>query len=602
MAKNRANAPARRRPFRFFYKLHIKDKLIVTLIPIMLVTYVIFASSIAISFRETKQLVDNQTRIVANQKTQLVDSYLQQFRTETEVFMFDPAFQKAFKVSKSELSLDEQDKLTTEIRQFMYSMIINYDVNVESIALVNRNDDYYYWRMDSRISHYSQKSRLSALTMATTELDGGMYYSYDKLDEGIVTVSRVIRDISFNTVLGLMMVDFNLNFLHSVTSVQTSNLGTTAVQLAVATQSGTEVYNSTQLSYETLSENEDTSRSLTQDGVQYKVNRTASERNDWILYTVVNETELYRTIHQAVSTQVFLMLFSIVLVFLAIYKVSRTISGQFGHFMQQVSRTTAPDTHALIQVDSEDEFRDLARVYNEMILRINHLIDTVYAKELLQRSAELKAFQAQINPHFLYNTLDCINGLVELNRPDDIRKTVTALASIMRMSIKGRDLLTVRENLFYVEQYMFIERLRYPDKLVYLCEIPENMLGCYMPKLVLQPILENSVIHGISENLGRGMIGLFGHEDGDDLIFTVKDNGRGFPEAILATLQHDTADTDDAMMTRESIGLMNIQKRLQLLYGARYGLTAENMPGGGSCVTIRLPKITRDTPEGGDTK
>lgn len=98
-------------------------------------------------------------------------------------------------------------------------------------------------------------------------------------------------------------------------------------------------------------------------------------------------------------------------------------------------------------MDSEDEFRDLSQVYNDMILRINHLIETVYTKELLLKNAELKAFQAQINPHFLYNTLDCINGLVDLDRPNDIKKTITALASIMRMSIKGKEIMTVRENI-----------------------------------------------------------------------------------------------------------------------------------------------------------
>ena len=228
-----------------------------------------------------------------------------------------------------------------------------------------------------------------------------------------------------------------------------------------------------------------------------------------------------------------------------------------------------------------------------MILRINHLIDTVYTKELLHKGAELKALQAQINPHFLYNTLECINSLVELNRPDDVKKTVTALAGIMRMSIKGEEIITVRENLHYVQQYMFIEQLRFGDKLIFLSEIPESIMDYYIPKLTIQPILENSIIHGVSEILGKGMIGLFGRETESSIIFTIKDNGCGFPEDVIERVEHSIADDFISINdTRESIGLFNIQKRIHLMYGTDYGLHIENLPSGGSSVTVCFPKLT----------
>ena len=155
-------------------------------------------------------------------------------------------------------------------------------------------------------------------------------------------------------------------------------------------------------------------------------------------------------------------------------------------------------------MDSQDEFRDLALVYNDMMARIDNLIDTVYSKELLVKSAELKAFQAQINPHFIYNTLDCINSLVDLNRPEDVKKTVTALANLIRANVKGKELLPVREELKHIDQYMYINKMRYGDKLLFLCEIPESMMDYYLPKLILQPLLENSVVHGVSHLLGPG--------------------------------------------------------------------------------------------------
>lgn len=587
---------------RFLDHFRIKEKLIFFLIPVILLTYLISLITVyLISFRETKNIVDHQSNIVASQKIQLIDSYLTQLRTESEIFMFDTAFQKQLKIHKASLSSAQQDELEADMRQYMYSMIINYDLYVETITLINRYGDEYFWKMDTRLSHTDLSRRLRALMEETRKLDGGILYSYDKLDQGIITISRSVKDPIYDIEIGMMMIDFNLNFLGGITSMQTSSLGNADILLAIINSENDIVYNSSPLSQDMLQTVQDSSTTLRLGKTQYKINRSPSNHNDWTLFTIVNETELYRNLNRISLILVILMISSALVAFFAIFVISRTISSQFEHFIQKVSHTTVPDKQALITVESHDEFRDLAQVYNDMILRINQLIDTVYTKELLLKGAELKAFQAQINPHFLYNTLDCINGLVELNRPDDIKKTVTALASILRMSIKGKEILTVRENIVYIEQFMFIERLRYPDKLIFLNEIPENMMDYYMPKLIIQPLLENSILHGISEILGKGMIGLFGHEEEDCLVFMVKDNGIGFPDSVIEMLRHSADDEADLHM-QESIGLLNIQKRIHLMYGTAYGLEIQNLPSGGSCVTVRLPKIrsaepSEDSPE-----
>lgn len=587
---------------RFLDHFRIKEKLIFFLIPVILLTYLISLITVyLISFRETKNIVDHQSNIVASQKIQLIDSYLTQLRTESEIFMFDTAFQKQLKIHKASLSSAQQDELEADMRQYMYSMIINYDLYVETITLINRYGDEYFWKMDTRLSHTDLSRRLRALTEETRKLDGGILYSYDKLDQGIITISRSVKDPIYDIEIGMMMIDFNLNFLGGITSMQTSSLGNADILLAIINSENDIVYNSSPLSQDMLQTVQDSSTTLRLGKTQYKINRSPSNHNDWTLFTIVNETELYRNLNRISLILVILMISSALVAFFAIFVISRTISSQFEHFIQKVSHTTVPDKQALITVESHDEFRDLAQVYNDMILRINQLIDTVYTKELLLKGAELKAFQAQINPHFLYNTLDCINGLVELNRPDDIKKTVTALASILRMSIKGKEILTVRENIVYIEQFMFIERLRYPDKLIFLNEIPENMMDYYMPKLIIQPLLENSILHGISEILGKGMIGLFGHEEEDCLVFMVKDNGIGFPDSVIEMLRHSADDEADLHM-QENIGLLNIQKRIHLMYGTAYGLEIQNLPSGGSCVTVRLPKIrsaepSEDSPE-----
>lgn len=580
---------------RFLNRFTIKNKLLVTLVPVILLTFLIFLLTVYfISFRETQSIVNQQADISMNQKVQLVDTYLDKLRMETEIFMFDSNVQKKLKVPKNTLDDTKLDEMETDVRRDMYSMIINYDVNVESISVKTINDDYYVWKMDSRLIHGDFTGRINQHEDIARELDGGMLFTYEKLQKGLVTLTRLIKDPVADDELGTLMIDFNLGFLDNLSSSASWDRGAEPTLVIVNTE-GSIVFNSSPFDKEIIEAVTPGTEKLKVSGSNFRIRHTSSGTNDWEVFLVINESKLYRNIYRLTFLQVGLVLFSIILVVLVIFGVSLTISRQFERFQKKISRTSDPKQHALIRVDSNDEFRDLAEVYNEMMGRIDNLIDTVYSKELLLKSAEIKAFQAQINPHFLYNTLDCINGLVEMNRPDDIKKTVTALASIMRMSIKGAEILTVRENLSYTEQYMYIEKIRYGDKLLFLSEIPESMMDYYMPKLIIQPLLENSIVHGISELLGKGMIGLFGREEEDAITFTVKDNGKGIPQNVIDLIEsRQSSQEAEEQFSRESIGLQNIQSRIQLMYGKEYGLAIKNIPAGGSSATIRLPKLTND--------
>ena len=220
---------------RFLKSLSIKKKLTYTLIPVILVTYLLSVGSVyMVSFHETKSIVNQQAQTLANQRTQLVDSYLDQLRTETEIFMFDTAFQKRFRTNRSTLSLSQQEELNKEITQYMYSMIISYNVYVESITLINNHLDSYNWHMDGRNSYSAYISRLLPLSDTLTELDGGILYTYDKLDQGVVTIARLIKDPIYDRKIGIFMLDFNLGFLNKMTGVRTKDQSTADALLAIA--------------------------------------------------------------------------------------------------------------------------------------------------------------------------------------------------------------------------------------------------------------------------------------------------------------------------------------------------------------------------------
>lgn len=170
----------------------------------------------------------------------------------------------------------------------------------------------------------------------------------------------------------------------------------------------------------------------------------------------------------------------------------------------------------------------------------------------------------------------------------EVKKTVTSLGSIMRMSIKGAQFLKIEEELKYVNQYLYIQKMRFQEHIICLVEIPEQLYEYYIPKLMIQPLLENAIVHGVSELKETGMIAVTGKETEDAIYITVKDNGNGMPETIIRQLKE--IRENGILKEKEHIGIFNIQQRLLLLYGKEYGLTVERLKPSGTAVTICIPK------------
>ena len=276
------------------------------------------------------------------------------------------------------------------------------------------------------------------------------------------------------------------------------------------------------------------------------------------------------------------------LITIVIFLAAHGIEMQFGSFIQKIEDTNKIDSHAYITVTSEDEFAELAKVYNNMLTRIHHLIQTVYEQKLLTQNAELKTLHSQINPHFLYNTLDGISSLIDMKRPDDAKKALTALAKIMRMSIKGPDLLSIGEDLDYVKEYIFIQKMRFQRKVLFLIDVPSELYDYSIPKLCIQPLIENSLIHGVGNLLEQGMIAVLGEEYDDCITISVCDNGMCISKEVREGILNPGSSEFKGM------GLVNIHRRIQMLYGCSYGLNIKSSPEKGNQVIIKLPKMKKE--------
>ncbi len=232
------------------------------------------------------------------------------------------------------------------------------------------------------------------------------------------------------------------------------------------------------------------------------------------------------------------------------------------------------------------EVRELSASFGHMVLRIQQLMSTVREEEINLRKTELKALQAQINPHFLYNTLDSIAWMCEQGRNSDAVRMVHALARLFRISIsRGHEFIPIARELEHAESYLQIQMYRYKNQFTYAFDVDPDCLGYYCNKITLQPIIENAINHGLDLMVEEGRIDVVVRSEGEDIVFSVRDNGVGMSaEQIEAIMHSDASD-------RTGIGIRNVNDRLQIYFGKNYGISISSEPDVGTCVEIRMPKL-----------
>ena len=247
------------------------------------------------------------------------------------------------------------------------------------------------------------------------------------------------------------------------------------------------------------------------------------------------------------------------------------------------------DTFTYAPVGGAREVQELSESFGHMVVKIQHLMETVRREEINLRKTELKALQAQINPHFLYNTLDSIAWMCEQGRNDEAVQMVNALAQLFRISIsRGHELIPIRSELRHAESYLKIQKHRYKNQFSYRFDVDESCLDFLCNKITLQPIIENAIYHGINGLVDEGEIVITLRADGSDVVFTVADNGVGMEEEqIQAILRKERSD-------HTGIGIKNVNDRLKIYFGEGYGITIDSEPDVGTTVTIRMPQVREE--------
>ena len=303
--------------------------------------------------------------------------------------------------------------------------------------------------------------------------------------------------------------------------------------------------------------------------------------HDMTYYGFMSNELLFNQSQSYISFITIFMVISFILVGIIGLYLSRTIFKPILDLADLVKDADSSDIITQLDTDREDEIGEMAKQFKALLERIAEKNNETLIKQDLLRITEIKALQSQINPHFLYNTLDSIKWKAKLNETEDIAFMITELSVILKGSMDTNTIfVSIEEELKFVKSYMNIQSLRYLDRFKFILDIEEGIEHMVIPKLILQPLVENALVHGIEPLDENGIIQLNIWADQDYLYFSVVDTGVGTNENLNELLMK---------VNTKSIGLHNVQKRIKLYYGNQYGLDIQSKLGEGTNVLIKIP-------------
>jgi two-component system, sensor histidine kinase YesM len=325
---------------------------------------------------------------------------------------------------------------------------------------------------------------------------------------------------------------------------------------------------------------------------KYIVNSKGINNTDWNMVTVIPYSEILAPSNKIRDLMMSLVLIIGVITYAVAYINSNSLTKRISLLSRKMKKVQLGELDVSIYSKSNDEIGTLMNSFNYMIEKINDLVEEKYkiGKEI--KNAELKALQAQINPHFLYNTLDLINWKAIDNNVPEIAETAQALAKFYKLSLsKGKDIISIEDEIKHVATYVQIQNLRFDNRIKLIVDVDEAIYQYYIMKILLQPIVENSIIHGILETRDDqdGTIILKGIIDIDIIILTIEDNGVGMGHNEIKDLF-----INNISLTGNGYGVRNINDRIKLVYGKDYGLTYSSILGKGTKVEIRIPALKKE--------
>lgn len=566
-----------------------------------------------------EQSNENTVQLIGKVNT-AIESDVENLQKITYLISFDPGVQKFLKGNvkgNGQRGSTEGNGESAEynIRKFLQGFT-TLSSEIAGIMLVNSEGDFIsnemYTRSGTRLTEeawYKQAAENKGIFKIVGHPYGRAVMSHvDYKESEVVSAVRAIVDPETQVVQGVVLVDLKLRVIAE--TARDVTLGKTGY-LTVVDDNGEMIYAPQHPFMQKIPAGLFTESSgITSeivDGRHLQLIYRTSPFTGWTTMGVFPMDESafgVREITFNVVTFVFVVcMLGMTASFYLAYSISRPI-GQLASFM---SKAQSGDLTIRYWGNRSDEIGLLGRSFNTMLAQIGRLLSLTELQARQKREAELRSLQAHIKPHFLYNTLDTIHWMARSKGAEDIAEVVQSLSKLFRLGLsKGSDMIPLSDELEHIVSYLKIQHVRYSSKLTYSIEVEPQLQELYVLKLLLQPMVENAIYHGIKERRGPGHLSIEVVERENELYLTVRDDGAGITPQRLSLLKQrlEAVGTQDSghMETEAPLpdsagsgyGILNVQARIRLTYGKPYGITLESEPGSGTVVTVRHP-VVRDS-------
>ncbi len=587
--------------FKHIFKLKsISYKLLIYFL--LLILLPIFTISLMGNHYYSKTMsaeINNHTIQMIDQVNNNVEFYLKNIENIIYYLSQDPQVNKFL---KNEFKTQKEKAETEyEIKRILRSFSEAH-TEIGGIMIVNSNDTYISNEM-SKISRdsfsrdvwfklaYAQPSKIHLISKP---LGRNIRAYKDYSSDSVLSVSKAFTDSVTGNFMGTVLIDLKLATIKDVIADVT--LGKDGF-LYILDGDGNMVYAPVNpIVYRVNNKwlNSDTNN-VTRDikNNKYKI---IYKHSDYTNFKTVGVFSLSKNLQVVTNIRFYIVgigIVTMVLAFIAALFFTKSIANPLKKLRRLMRKAEEGDLNVRFNYNGRDEIGQLGDSFNRMIDEIRNLIEMVYVEQKSKREAELKTLQAQIKPHFLYNTLDTIQWMAQVHKADDIVEVVDALTKLFRIGInKGNEMISVKEELEHIKSYLIIQKIRYEEKLDYEISFEDSILEYKVIKLILQPLVENAIYHGVKEKRGTGKIYITVEKHEKGICLSISDNGAGMSEARLQEIQA-MLNSDNLGNRNPGYGTFNVQNRIRLSFGNQYGLSFTSKAGEGTTVRVFHPIIEK---------
>lgn len=429
-------------------------------------------------------------------------------------------------------------------------------------------------------------------------ITGPNRHSFFDTDDEVISLSREVQSYENGTFRGVILINLNMNKITEIcNSFQEKQENFICIindkgELVYEQQNGRERFafdekeNRQELNT-ALGKTKESCFRLNYRGEKYLVTRTDMKTTGWTLVSMVPYKSVMAETMAISGVMILAVVITLIVTLLLLNRILTGVVKPLKKLEKYMVQVNPDNMDQRMEILTDDEIGHLSMKFNQMMDRIRNLKEQVIEEQEDKRKYELQALQAQINPHFLYNTLDSIIWMAETNDSNIVAMT-EALAKLFRISLnKGNEEISLERELEHVKNYLIIQSMRYADKFTYEISAEPGVERCRTIKLILQPIVENCIYHGIKKKRGTGKITIRAYRREQNLIIEVSDDGCGMPEEICRKILSDEIESED--ISGSGIGVKNVNERIQLRFGKKYGLSYSSEEGVGTTVTYVLP-------------